>query len=861
LAAKNKSPTKTRRQPRNRSGTTAAAKKKKPAGKTRRNPPPKGSGKTVAAKRKKPAGKTRRSPPPKRSWISALLGTKKKKPARKTRRRQSRKHHWLLLIVGALVVSSGLYIRHLDLIVQEKFAGKRWALPARVYARPLELYAGASTTHDQLLAELSRQGYQRGADAKEPGSYAASSQRVELHSRGFQFADGTEPPQRVMIEFDANQVGLITPYNGSGTMDLLRLEPLLIGSFYPSSNEDRVLIPLTQVPQPLIDALVATEDRQFYEHYGVSPRAIGRALWADIRAGKAVQGGSTLTQQLVKNFYLSPQRSLARKANEAIMALLLELHYSKDEILEAYLNEVFLGQAGKRAIHGFAQGSQLFFGRPLAELSVDQLALLAGMVKAPTLYHPRRHPQQALARRNLVLQVLADQGAISAEESQALQAKPLGVAEKSRVGLSRYPAFLELVRRQLRRDYPDEVLLSEGLRIFSTLDPAIQEVAELGLQSRLNKLAKQTGAGDQLQGAMVISAVASSEVLAIVGGRSPRQEGFNRALDSKRSIGSLVKPAVYLTALSQPARYNLSTPLIDAPFSLDRGGKEPWQPKNYNGKFKGEVPLLDGLLHSMNVPTVRLGLDLGIPTVVETLRDLGLNRPVQQQPSLLLGAIGMSPIEANQLYLTIAAGGFYTPQRAILSVADRSNNALNRYPLRLEQTVDARAVKLLQLSLQEVVRRGTARGLQRRLGNTLNLAAKTGTTDDERDSWLAGFSGNFAAIVWVGRDDNKPTGLQGATGALPVWADVMGTLPLTANSPSTDDQITWLETRPGGAAIAAPVGVNCRGGYGTPVVAEFAPAFGPTCAASTDSATSLPEQNNDGNPLEWLFDNIPWLHD
>ncbi|MEL0082315.1 MAG: penicillin-binding protein 1B [Gammaproteobacteria bacterium] len=789
-----------------------------------------------------------------------------KKPGRAGRgkssaRRPAGKSPWRRIILLATVVSviaGGLYVGYLDLIVQHKFAGKRWALPARVYARPMELYSGAAINREQLLAELNRQGYRRAAHAPEAGTFAASTTRVELYSRGFQFADGSEPAQRVLIEFDQGRIAVITPLLNNEPVDLLRLEPLLIGSFYPRSNEDRLLVRLAEVPQALIDALVAIEDRQFYQHHGVSPRAIGRALWADIKAGKAVQGGSTLTQQLVKNFYLTPKRSLVRKVNEALMALLLEFHFSKDEILEAYLNEVFLGQAGRRAIHGFAQGSQLFFGRPLAELEVDQLALLAGMVKAPTAYHPRRHPERALARRNLVLRVLADQQVISREQGQALQEKPLGVVKASSVGLSRYPAFLDLVRRQLRRDYPDQVLLSEGLNIFSTLDPTLQEVAEQGLQKRLQLLADQTGAAEQLQAAMVIAGVANSEILALVGGRSPRQGGFNRALDAQRSIGSLVKPAVYLTALSQPERYHLNSILIDEPLSLERPGKEPWQPQNYNGRFLGEVPLLDGLLHSMNVPTVSLGLELGLPAVADTLQQLGVNRPIHRQPSLLLGTIGLSPLEVNQIYLTIAAGGFVTPQRAILSVTDRHGETLNRYPLRLQQTLDARAVKLLQLALQEVVRRGTARGLQE-LGPELNLAAKTGTTDDERDSWLAGFSGNFTAVAWVGRDDNQPTGLQGATGALPLWADVMGQLPLTANSPTTDDQIIWQHTRPGEAAIAAPVGVECSGGYGVPVMAEFAPTDRRPCGSASEFLVPPTEFN--GKPLKWLFDKIPWPYD
>ncbi|MBV1961331.1 MAG: penicillin-binding protein 1B [Immundisolibacteraceae bacterium] len=777
---------------------------------------------------------------------------------------------WLLLLLAGC---GAIYVGYLDFVVQQKFAGKRWALPARVYARPLEIYVGVNSSQPQLVATLLAQGYRRGDMPAGPGSFAASATRVELHSRGFQFADGVEPARRAMVDFGLGSSGQpnhltrvqkITDSGSGAPLDLLRLEPLLIGSFYPHSNEDRLLVPIDQVPKALIDALIVMEDRDFYQHHGVSPKAIARAIWADIRALKAVQGGSTLTQQLVKNFYLTAERSLSRKLNEAVMALLLELHFSKDEILEAYINEVFLGQAGRRAVHGFAQGSQLFFGRPLNELSTDQLALLAGMVKAPTGYHPRKRPQRAKSRRNLVLKVMADQGVLELGELKRLQARPLGVVDKTGVGLSRYPAFLDLVRRQLRRDYPDQVLLSEGLRIFATLDPVVQEVTEQVLQARLQQQADRTGHGDQLQGAMVVAEVANSEILALVGGRNPRNNNFNRALDASRSIGSLVKPAVYLSALSQPARYHLSTTLLDQPIRLDRVGEQPWQPQNYDRKFRGEVSLLDSLLRSLNVPTVRLGLDLGLPEVVETLRQLGLTRPINQQPALLLGAIGMSPLELNQLYLTIAAGGFYTPQRAILSVTDVDGKTLNRYPLQLEQRLDPAAVQLLQLALQEVGRRGTARGLKRYIAPAVNIAAKTGTTDDGRDSWLAGFSGNLAAVTWVGRDDNQPADLLGSTAALPIWGEVMGQLPLLANDPG-GAQLSWLQAEPGGAAIALPQGVSCRGGSGVPAVRGFEPAGMRPCEQSTGvhrGGLANPDRPKPvANPLKWLLDKIPWPYD
>ena len=790
------------------------------------------------------------------------MAPKKRKAGSGNRRAEQpsgQRLHWRLMLVATLVAGAALYLIYLDLLVQKKFSGHRWELPARVYARPMELYVGAPISLAELKQELDRHGYQRGHHAREAGSYAASSQRLELHSRGFEFTDGNEGPVRAMIEFDARGISAIHQSPGGKAADLLRLEPLLIGSFYPRSNEDRLLVPLEQVPKPLIAALIAMEDRQFYQHHGISLRAIARALWADIRAGKAVQGGSTLTQQLVKNFYLTPERSLTRKINEALMALMLEWHYDKDEILEAYLNEVFLGQAGRHAVHGFAQGSQLFFGRPLAELELDQLALLAGMVKAPTSYHPVRQPERALARRNLVLRVMAEQGIIDAEQSRQLQQRPLVAAGDSTVGLSRYPAFLDLVRRQLREDYPEQVIRSEGLRIFSTLDPNVQSIAERVVAQRVTALATTDNGGDQLQGAMVISEVANGEILALVGSRDPRSDGFNRALDSRRSIGSLVKPAVYLTALAQPARYNLNHRLLDQPLILDREPEEPWQPQNFDHRFRGEVPLLDGLLLSLNLPTIRLGLELGLGSVAETIQELGFTRPVPQHPALFLGALGMSPLEVNQIYLTLAAGGFQTPQRAIVAVTDRDGHTMSRYPLTVDQTLDPAAIKLVELALQEVVRRGTGRALQQTIDGQLNIAAKTGTTDEGRDSWLAGFSANLCAVTWVGRDDNGPTGLVGSTGALPIWGEVMRQLPLTANFPSTDSSIGWFAREGGGAAIAAPAATGCRGGYGVPAVAEFPPPGLSACSRSAGDNESSGGSPTDG--LKWIFDKIPWPYD
>uniref|UniRef100_UPI00260D28D8 transglycosylase domain-containing protein n=1 Tax=Pseudomonas sp. TaxID=306 RepID=UPI00260D28D8 len=369
-----------------------------------------------------------------------------------------------LSLVG-LVVLAGFAI-YLDAIVQEKFSGKRWTIPAKVYARPLELFVGQKLSQVDFLTELDALGYRREAVANGPGAAAVSGTTVDLNTRGFQFYEGTDPAQQVRVRFAGNTVAALSAPNGS-KLSVARLEPLMIGGLYPKNLEDRILIKLDQAPPYLLDTLVTVEDRDFYHHFGVSPKSIARAFWVNASAGQMRQGGSTLTQQLVKNFYLTNERSLSRKLTEAMMSVLLEIHYSKQEILEAYLNEVFLGQDGQRAVHGFGLASQYFFSQPLSELKLHQVALLVGMVKGPSYYNPRRYPDRALERRNLVLDLLEQQGVATADVVAAAKKMPLGVSKMGSLADSSFPDFLDLVKRQLRQDYRDEDLTEEGLRIFT----------------------------------------------------------------------------------------------------------------------------------------------------------------------------------------------------------------------------------------------------------------------------------------------------------------------------------------------------------------------------------------------------------
>ena len=697
----------------------------------------------------------------------------------------------------SLLLVGGLGLLYLDIHIREQFEGKRWAVPAKVYARPLELYAGSPLTLAELKIELRGLGYQFVQKVTMPGQAAFSKTKAVLHSRGFKFTDGLESSQRLVLDFSTGQLGNITTYQGQA-ISLLRLEPVLIGGIYPLNNEDRDLIQLSDAPSALIESLVAIEDRGFYDHHGISIRGISRAMLANIKAGRFIQGGSTLTQQLIKNFYLSSERTLSRKLLEIPMAMLLELHYSKDEILEAYLNEVYVGQEGARAIHGFGLAAQYYFAQPLRELKLHQLALLAGLVKGPSYYEPRRHPKRAETRRNLVLKVLYDQGVIEKVDYDTSRLKPLGVVKQASLLKGAYPAYLDLVKRQLRHDYPDDALNSEGLRVFTNLNPIAQNKAEAALTKTISSLEKRHGERlEDLQGSMVVTNPQTGEVIAVIGGRETRYQGFNRALDTLRPIGSLVKPAVYLTAVEQG--YHLASPMDDSPFELTMPNGEIWQPENFDHESHDNVQLHQALAKSYNLSTARLGMALDLDNVIETLHRLGVERELKAYPSLLLGAQGLSPLEVAKMYQTMASNGFQMPLRAIRRVTDSTGKELSRYPFELEQTVEASEMHLLQYMLQETTRTGTARSIYSRLPANINVAGKTGTSDLQRDSWFAGFAGNRLAVVWLGLDNNDPVPFTGSSGALRAWTDYMSneTLdPFIAPAPEKIEYL-WIDQQTG----------------------------------------------------------------
>lgn len=743
-----------------------------------------------------------------------------------------------VVVLLVLLISAIGYVVYLDQTVRAQFDGKRWAVPARVYARPLELFQGMTLSPTQLAAELTELGYAPTATLDGQGTFIRSANEFRFITRAFRFWDKAEPSLAVRAVFDGNNLRGLYNLKG-GNLALVRLDPVLIGSIYPAHNEDRVLVQLSDVPPLLTKALLAVEDRRYYQHHGIDPLSILRAMWANLRAGATVQGGSTLTQQLAKNFYLSSERTLRRKINEAIIALLLEYHYSKDEILEAYLNEIFLGQDGERAIHGFGLASYFYFGRPLSELKLPQFALLVGLTRGASDYDPRRHPQRALARRNLVLDLLAANSDINLPQAAAAKKTALTVTAKASGGSSPYPAFMDLLRRQLQQDYQEADLTSEGLQIFSTLDPRIQIAAEQALISRIGQLEKQYKI-PRLEGAVLVTSSQSGEVLAIVGGRDARFSGFNRALDAQRPIGSLIKPAVYLTALAMPQRYTLATLLNDGPLTHENPGSKPWTPQNYDHRYHGNVPLYSALAHSYNISTARLGLDIGVPNVLQTLKSLGVVREFPAFPSVLLGAIDLSPVEVTQAYQTLASGGFRVPLRAIREVLTAQSEPLQRYPISIKQVFGPAPVFLLNTALQEVVTSGTARSVTQQLPDDLVVAGKTGTTDDARDSWFAGFSGQHLAVVWLGRDDNGSTGLTGASGALKIWGDIMRHIMTESLQMAAPDNIQFAYVDTQGQRRVAE---QCSGAVRLPFMRGSLP---PDTGPCVDSPRST------GSPLDWL---------
>ncbi len=697
------------------------------------------------------------------------------------------------LIVGIGTIALLAWLLYLDRIVTKQFEGRRWTLPAQVYAEPLELYAGQAFGADTLEAELQRLGYQSVDNPQRAGSYRRRGERIDLMSRRFQFWDSLQESQLISVTGAGSTITALTDQRGS-EVPIFRLDPLLIGSIFPLHGEDRVVVAPDAVPPLLPAALKVAEDRKFDTHHGINVLAIVRAAIANVRAGQIEQGGSTLTQQLVKSYFLDNRRTFGRKIEEACMAMLLEVHFEKQDLLNAYINEIYLGQDGGRAIHGFGLAAQFYFGKPLAELQLHEIALLVTIVRGPSYYDPRRHPERARARRDRILKLMADFQVIDAKVARQAAAKPLGIVNGGSNKGGYYPAFLDLVRRTLQRDYREADLTEAGLKIFSTLNPLIQSRAESALEQELARLekARKKKVPQKLEGVVVVTAPQNGEVIAMVGGRQANYAGFNRALDAKRSIGSLVKPVIFLAAV-ESGKFNAASIVEDAPVEVRLANGKLWKPQNITKEFAGPVPLVRALSQSLNLATVNLGLAVGLPQVTQKFKALGLKQEPPQLPSVLLGSLDVAPIDVAQLFNAFANGGFNTPLRAVRSVLDGAGKPLKSFALEVTPVADTAAVFQVNQMLVQVMERGTGRGARAQLPSGLVVAGKSGTSSDYRDSWFAGFSGSHLGVVWIGYDNNTPTGLTGASGALTVWSRLMSGIATTswsAPQPETLQPVT-----------------------------------------------------------------------
>jgi penicillin-binding protein 1B len=767
-----------------------------------------------------------------------MARARKKRTSRRNRAVKPAPRRWgarlwrlALLAIGVAVGLMAPWVLYLDHQVTTEFEGRKWDLPSRVYARPLELYPGAPVSLEDLETELDAAGYHRASAASRSGLYRVAGGAVEVRRRAFRFHDGEESALHFEVRIAAGRVQSMRDLGQSRSLDLVRLDPAEIASIYPLEKEDRTLVRIEDVPPLLVTGLQAVEDRQFKNHPGVDLRGIARAAWTNIRAGRAVQGGSTLTQQLVKNFFLTRDRSLLRKVNEAIMALLLEAHYDKAEILEAYINEVFLGQHGAYAVHGFGRASQFYFDQALERLDPAQIALLIGLVKGPSYYNPRKHPERARERRDVVLDAFAETGLLTPEQAAGAEAAGLGVTTEPRFSGTRYHAFVDLVRRQLAQVYREDDLRTEGLSIFTTLAPSEQERAQRAVSEGLDELARR-GLSKTLQGAMVVADVGSGEVRALVGDRDANRAGFNRAIHARRQIGSVIKPLVYLLALEHTGDYNLMTHIEDEPISLRQADGSTWSPENYDRISHGEVTLLEALTHSYNQATVRLGMTVGVNQLVNRLQQLGVSADVEAVPSVFLGAVELTPLEVTQIYQSVAAAGYSVPLRAVIAVQTGQGDDLVRYPLRMLPQPRREAISVLNYALTQVVEQGTARALPELLGRDVTIAGKTGTTNDRRDSWFVGYTRSRVAVTWVGEDDFRPARVTGSNAAMRLWARFFRDLTIEPVDLRMPDGAFWLWVDRDSGRLSAS---SCEGSVEIPYVKGSEPTEMTACLAARQS--------------------------
>lgn len=759
-----------------------------------------------------------------------------------------------VVVVLVVIASLTLYVYKQSV---GKFEIRRLSLPTRIFTDFTPLRGGVILGPDDLVEKLVRLGYRPVASLSQAGDYVPGSAQIDVYTRPFAHPTGQYPSQPVRIAFQNGGISSVVSPRQASPIDNAALEPELLTSILGDQLENRRPVTLDQIPKSLQDAVIATEDVRFWHHPGVDPIGLFRAAFRNIRAGGVAEGGSTLTQQLVKNYYLTNERTYKRKATEAFMAVILDAKYSKREILEAYLNDIYLGRNRSISILGVGEAARFYFGKPVSELTLPEAALLAGMIRSPNNYSPFTHPETAMQRRRTVLGLMLNQKKISRDEYDLAMATKLPPRPfRQRSGLSSIPYYVDRVLQEMARDYGIKDVKGQGLQIYTAIDLNAQDGAarmiEAGL-SALEKGSQRLQRPEQpLQGAIINVDVPTGEIRALIGGRNYDVNQFNRALNAKRQIGSLVKPFVLATAFEPSLSSQNITPatlVSDTRFVYKRPLSADWSPRNYEDVYHQTVTVAQSLEQSLNSAAVRIGLACGLAPIVKTAHTLGVTSDIDaKNPSMLLGAIDLTPIEMADAYATIARIGSRIPLHTVKFVTDDRNRVLSAGgDVQAVQVFPARDMYILVNVMKGVVDRGTAASA-RSMGFRLIAAGKTGTTNDKRDAWFIGFTPKTLTLTWLGFDDNEPTGLSGGTGAVPIWTRVMQAV--TAGQPNVDFPVpdgiamAQIDETSGGRAVP-----NCPPRF---VVSEaFKQGTQPMNACSLHSPQPVPAPAVDqfGNPI------------
>lgn len=685
---------------------------------------------------------------------------------------------WITALLVVAIMAAGWYWIAQKGQIEDEFQVWRTSAPSRVYARPPVLYFGMDIKNAGLARHLERVGYRKvSGTSVASGEYTAGDFNWIIGVRPFVHGNGTEPGGKVIVHLDGD--GRISGLNNEAgdRLKTVRIEPAEIGTFIPENGKDRIPVRLDEVPGHLVDAILITEDRRFFNHGGIDLYRIAGALIANLRNRRIVEGASTITQQLAKNLFLSRERTLTRKARELLIALILEQNHSKQEILEAYLNIIYFGQQGSIAIHGVGLAARYYFGKDIHDLGLAESAMLAGLIRAPSKYSPFRHPEAARERRNFILSQMLKQRVITDPEYQSAISSPLGLRTPfDRIRSARY--FMDYIHTELVKHYDQQTLVDGGLSIYTTLDLHMQELAELTIRKRLRKLelgsAQLKAIQSPLQGAMVVLEPRTGQILVLIGGRDYIQSPFNRTL-ARRQSGSIFKPVVILAALARRSSgdppFTLASVLEDKPFHINLPNKT-WMPMNYDKGFRGDVTLRDALERSLNVPMVQIGAEIGYSQIISTARRMGITSPLEPVPSLPIGAFEVTMVEMARAYAVLASGGIRAPLRSILQIIepDGTRRLLSQAaPYRVFSPAET---YLVTSALQGSIDRGTSTYL-RDLGYYGSAAGKTGSTNRFRDAWFFGYTPEIVIGTWVGFDLARGLGITASEAALPIGADFM----------------------------------------------------------------------------------------